>query len=83
MLLLFIQDSCDTHDPSRTPIFTHTYMMQPSAVQEMALHNRLLFVLLQSGLCPVFETRGGCKAFFVVGGRVLGALLQSRLSGLV
>lgn len=33
-------------------------MQQPSSVLEMALHNGLLFVLLQSGLCPVYLVTG-------------------------
>lgn len=53
------QDSFDTHDPAAAPSFGPSYMQQPSAVAEMALHQGLLFVLLQSGLCPVFDTAPG------------------------
>lgn len=54
--LIGLQDSFDTHDPAAAPSFGPSYMQQPSAVAEMALHQGLLFVLLQSGLCPVFDT---------------------------
>jgi hypothetical protein len=54
--LLLFQGSFHTHDPAAASSFSPTYMQQPSAVHEMAMHKGLLFVLLQSGLCPVFDT---------------------------
>jgi hypothetical protein len=54
-----LQDSFDTHDAAAASTSAApSYMQQPSSVLEMALTNGLLFVLLQSGLCPVYLVTG-------------------------
>lgn len=65
----------DTHDDAAAAVLDLSYMRQRSAVSELvvapggagagaAAHHtcsggRLLFVLLQSGLCPVYDVSGG------------------------
>jgi len=53
-----LQRSFDTHDEAASSQFHLGYMQQRSAVQELALQGGLLFVLLQSGLCPVYDAKG-------------------------
>lgn len=54
-----LQCSFTSHDPPSASHFAASYMRSPSAVSEMALQGGLLFVLLQSGLCPVFDAEAG------------------------
>lgn len=55
---MHLQDSFDTHAASSSASAGLRFMHQPSSVLEMALHNGLLFVLLQCGLCPVYLVAG-------------------------
>jgi hypothetical protein len=52
-----LQDSFETH-AAASASGNAGLLQQPSSVLEMALHNGLLFVLLQSGLCPVYLVTG-------------------------
>lgn len=55
--LIDLQDSFDTH-AAASASGNAGLLQQPSSVLEMALHNGLLFVLVQSGLCPVYLVTG-------------------------
>ena len=54
-----LQCSFSSHEQSSASNFAASYMRSASAVSEMALQGGLLFVLLQSGLCPVFDAEAG------------------------
>lgn len=55
---VFMQRSFDVHDTASAVGMALPYMQRRSPVLEVLVHKTLLFVLVNSGLCSVFDTTG-------------------------